>query len=570
MAPDCGAGHDARSAALFLLARGWVPVPIPSGRKGPTIRGWSDLRVAAYSIDRYFPIGRPSNVGVLLGEPSGGLIDIDLDSCEAVAAAVLLPGTGLVWGRLGVPCHRGYVVADPPAKATQSWDDPVRPKGQRSRLLELRSTGGQTLVPPSVYPIDSVHQVAEPCEWVRCGEPARVDLRDLVAACNRVAAAALLARYWRVGVRHDAALALAGGLARAGWDEEGVERFGEAVAAAAGDDELVDRVRAARDTFARLASGEPTTGWPTLVRLLGGDGEAIVRAACSWLDIQARGEARGEVRGEARAAPAAPAAAQSGGLAAWEVIRDYFRERYRPGFRNGDALFSVTEGREVKRGEACAALPPDLIDGLAGAVGAPCTRTGEINHEALPRFFRTWAGTAWTAVLRDLPVEEEIDPRAEAAGAAAEEFRRLVSEAMLTPLVLGQQVPAIQYPGHDPVAYETKLERRPLIEWCVRFANPEGGWSDIRSLRCWCRVDSGGRLVVAIRHELFAQIRADRRLIDMGGRRFNALCRLYGVGRPGGQQDRPCGHWAVILDDELVADLVGGGPDLETESTPAG
>ena len=44
------------------------------------------------------------NIGILTGEPSGWLIDIDLDCPEAVAAArLLLPPTGFVYGRPSNP-----------------------------------------------------------------------------------------------------------------------------------------------------------------------------------------------------------------------------------------------------------------------------------------------------------------------------------------------------------------------------------------------------------------------------------------------------------------------------------
>jgi hypothetical protein len=53
------------------------------------------------------------NVGILTGEPSGGLVDVDCDAPEAAqAAAELLPPTGLVSGRAGNPAsHYWYQIA---------------------------------------------------------------------------------------------------------------------------------------------------------------------------------------------------------------------------------------------------------------------------------------------------------------------------------------------------------------------------------------------------------------------------------------------------------------------------
>jgi hypothetical protein len=176
----------------------------------------------------------------LLGEASDGLVDVDLDCEEAVRAAdVLLPATGLVSGRAGAPrSHRWYRVDDPPRKAAEAFDDPVRDPGDDRRVAELRSTGGQTVCPPSVHP------EGESYTWDSAGEPAAVPVAELRVAVAATAAAALLGRYWPRGGRNAAALALAGGLLRAGWDAVRVETFVRAVCAAARDEEVGNRVGA--------------------------------------------------------------------------------------------------------------------------------------------------------------------------------------------------------------------------------------------------------------------------------------------------------------------------------------
>ena len=121
--------------------------------------------------------------------------------------------------------------------------------------------------------------------------------------------------------------------------------------------------------------------------------------------------------------------------------------------------------------------------------------------------------------------------------------------------------------GHTGV---TQVERRSLIGWCAKFARP-GPWRSVRDKRCWCKLaDRGGgevRLSVAIRHEVFAQVHADRRLRDLGPNLFTRLAEKYGVGGST-RGDRPHGQSAVVLSDELVADLTAGmrdeGPDLPT------
>jgi hypothetical protein len=253
-------------------------------------------------------------------------------------------------------------------------------------------------------------------------------------------------------------------------------------------------------------------------------------------------------------------------LVGWEVILNYFRTHYRPGFRVEDSIFSDRERRQVRRVEACAALPPGLIFDLGQAENAPKFKNAP-DEDKLPGFFRKWAGTAWLSLLAELPDEDAAELGTTATELAAEEFRRLVREALLTPIVFGQQIPVGRLVVGQADVTETKLERRPLAEWCRRFAKP-GPWRDVRELKCWCKTStpSEGEIVykVAIRHELFSQIKSDRRLIEMGSNKFARRCERYGVGKPGGQSERPHGLWALVLDDGFVADLIGSA-DVEEE-----
>src|SRR5262249_54697879 len=140
---------DVRTAAEFYRRQDRLPLPIPrSGDcKGVKIEGWQNLRPGLEDLDQLFPAGQVLNIGLILGKPSSGLVDIDLDCQEAIAAApTFLPETGWRSGRTSKPeSHWWYVVADPPDKASQEFKDL-----DGTMLLELRSTGGQTVVPPSV------------------------------------------------------------------------------------------------------------------------------------------------------------------------------------------------------------------------------------------------------------------------------------------------------------------------------------------------------------------------------------------------------------------------------------
>jgi DNA polymerase I-like protein with 3'-5' exonuclease and polymerase domains len=268
-----------RAAAEHYLGQGYLPVPVPrQGRcKAPVLEGWPGLRPTAADLDRLFPPGPALNLGLLLGAPSRGLTDIDLDCAEAVAAApLLLPATGWVSGRAGRPrSHWWYLIADPPDQAADEHRDL-----DGTMLLEVRSTGGQTVVPPSV------HESGEPVVWYTKTQPAGVPLADLRAAARAVAAVALLARHWPAKqARQSAYLALAGGLGRAQVAPEWAERFIGALAALTEDEEARKRVQTVAQTARKLEQQKKATGWPKLEELIGVDGKEVVRRARQWLGL---------------------------------------------------------------------------------------------------------------------------------------------------------------------------------------------------------------------------------------------------------------------------------------------
>ena len=180
-----------------------------------------------------------------------------------------------------------------------------------------------------------------------------------------------------------------------------------------------------------------------------------------------------------------------------------------------------------------------------------------MKENALPGFFKTWASVAWGDLLAELPDEDGAG--SDGIALACEEFRRLVRDAMLSEIVIGDII------GAEGV---TRTERRSLIDWCVRFAKP-GPWKSIRSKKCWCKSEERGggeiRLKVAIRHELFAQIKADKRLCEMGSNTFTRRATRYEVGASG-RDDRPHGRSAVVLADDFVAELTSGVPEIIPET----
>ena len=237
-------------------------------------------------------------------------------------------------------------------------------------------------------------------------------------------------------------------------------------------------------------------------------------------------------------------------LVCWQIIRNYFQRRYGKGFRRGEAVYSATERRLIRRQEACAALPPDLIEALARADDAPEFKGGGVNVGALPGFFRKWAGTAWVAFMQALP--DEDGAKEGAVELAKEEFTRLVRQALLSEFTLARKI-------RDPRGLpEVRMELRSAIGWCQAFAKP-GPWKTVRSKQLWCRLEERALglivLKVALRHEVFKQLHADPRLVEIGPAAFIRRATRYDIGKVGGQEDRPGGKWALVLSDDFVEDL---------------
>jgi putative DNA primase/helicase len=259
--------------AQAFIERGFVPVPVKPKGKAPTLSDWPALTIDKINPSRDFhPKG---NIGLILGEPSGGLVDIDLD-CDEVEriADRFLPDTGMIWGHGEHPrSHRAYRVKN--SGKTQQFHDP----SDGEVLVEYRSNGGQTVVPPST------HTSGELIKFHCDGEHPVVDRDVLLQSVKELAAATLLSKHWPEGIRHKIALALSGTLLKSGWPLVKVSHFVESVCIAAKDDEIKDRLRTVEDTSKRFEAGEPTEGWKKLQELLD---NKVAKTLTKWLGLNLR------------------------------------------------------------------------------------------------------------------------------------------------------------------------------------------------------------------------------------------------------------------------------------------
>lgn len=139
----------------------------------------------------------------------------------------------------------------------------------------------------------SVHECGEQIDWSSTGDALRVGAGELESAVSKLCSAAVVAKYWREGIRQDLALAVSGALLRHGFDEAEAKHFIRAICSTRDDAEVGSRVQAVDSAAERLAKGENCYGLPKLAELTD---QKIVDSLCDWLGIEAQRDGRQIVR----------------------------------------------------------------------------------------------------------------------------------------------------------------------------------------------------------------------------------------------------------------------------------
>ncbi len=169
---------------LSFVREGFAPVPIPFRGKNPGAvvgKDWIKLRITAENAHKYFN-GKPINIGVILGDPSGGLVDIDLDCAQAIELAPLILPATRTFGRASKPASHWLYITDDAGRIKQFQS----PDG--GMIVEYRANGGQTVFP------GSVHESGEIIEWTDDRPLHSLRADDLRRAVSQLAAAVLLVR----------------------------------------------------------------------------------------------------------------------------------------------------------------------------------------------------------------------------------------------------------------------------------------------------------------------------------------------------------------------------------------
>lgn len=178
-------------AAQFYRELGWRILPVPHMAKAPSLVGWPGFE-AGPDLAEHFTTG---NLGVILGPPSGNLVDVDLDTPEAVELAPTFLPVTWTFGRKSKPrSHWLYLV--PEGLASRVFHDLPDADGKRATLLELRA--GQPRALQTVFP-PSTHISGEPIEWSEDADgtsaPRELGASDLAEHLEGLAVAVLLRRH---------------------------------------------------------------------------------------------------------------------------------------------------------------------------------------------------------------------------------------------------------------------------------------------------------------------------------------------------------------------------------------
>ena len=256
---------------LYILSRDPAFVSLKPVSKKPVGNAWQENPISPEFVHHEFKTSG-HNVGLINGEISG-IVDVDLDCGEAKRLASLLLPKGLATFE-----HSGndrghilYRVSN--SGKTQQYQCPETGE----TLVELRSTGSQTMIPPSIHPS------GQKLQFTFLDDMATpLDFTDLQVQVRKIAALSLIARHWREGVRHNLTLGVSGLLMKTDHNEEQSKEIIVAICEVTGDEELQDRLKAVETTFDQPS--ENVAGFTQIAALLG---SKVTKRVIEWLGSSA-------------------------------------------------------------------------------------------------------------------------------------------------------------------------------------------------------------------------------------------------------------------------------------------
>ena len=282
--------------AKYYVDHNLTVVPVHTQSKQPSMgNGWQN------NVDNVVNIGylhKDSNIGIMLGEPSGGYVDIDLDCPEALELAPkFLPETA-TFGRKSAPeSHWVYKVTVEQGDLVANYNKAYTSASVGGTIAEFRAKG-QTVHPPSVH-----DETGELIHWNDItGDPlAYINIlpaSDLYRQFSKLIVTVILQQHIIDGIKHHATLHLIGALWHLGWPIDEVEDFIEHMVEACEMNYRgrFDRLKCIHDTFVKGTEYEQNIGgFNCLADVLnnsGQDGVVIVQFLRKILMPTALGEKR--------------------------------------------------------------------------------------------------------------------------------------------------------------------------------------------------------------------------------------------------------------------------------------
>lgn len=262
--------NNFQEEAKKYMDKGWDIIPLNPKGKTP-LKGWkwSKDKLTEKNISE---ISANANIGVALGQRSGGLVDIDFDIPEAGRVGQQVFGRLPGFGRESSPHGHRVAVCVNAQKTKQFELTPQEaellnwPQGEKLTIIELRGDGAYTMVPPSIHPS------GESIQWHKGTTETipKCDWEDLLKRVSLTAFLAIVVKAYPThsGSRDNICLALAGALLRAGIAPEQVDSIIKFIAAEKGDEEADCRGKA-QQTSEKIKSEENVWGLPKLCELLG-------------------------------------------------------------------------------------------------------------------------------------------------------------------------------------------------------------------------------------------------------------------------------------------------------------
>lgn len=218
-------------------------IPVKEKSKATFIAGWQQRTLEIDVIRQHYELNPNYNIAVVTGSASGNIIDIDLDSENAILAGnLILPPTDLVFGRGSRPVSH-YVYRVDKLGQSASYQNPI----SKVMDVELRGDGHYTVFPGSVHPSGELIEFTSQ----GFGEPSLCEFDVLSKATKDIATVCVLAELWINGSRHETCLAFCGWCAKNNVKHESCEHIVRLVCQITNDEEFADRMRCVSDTYHR-------------------------------------------------------------------------------------------------------------------------------------------------------------------------------------------------------------------------------------------------------------------------------------------------------------------------------